>query len=106
MLGALGAYLLLTSIRLLYKRLRKRDGMGMGDAKLLALVAMFLGFWPSIVALFLAVLAASIYGTALLLRGRASTSTRLPFGSFIAAAGLLSALVGDRIILWYTALFR
>jgi len=105
-LAALGGYLLLVIIRFLYKRLRKRDGMGLGDAKLLALIAIFLGFWPAIVALFLAVLTASIYGVGLLLRGRASATSKLPFGSFLAATGLLSALVGDRIIDWYTALFR
>ena len=105
-LAALGAYLLLVIIRFLYKRLRKRDGMGLGDAKLLALIAIFLGFWPAIVALFVAVLTASIYGIVLLLRGRASTTSRLPFGSFLAVAGLLTSLVGDRIIGWYTMLFR
>jgi leader peptidase (prepilin peptidase) / N-methyltransferase len=105
-LAALGGYLLLVLIRFLYKRLRKRDGMGLGDAKLLALIGIFLGFWPAIVALFVAVLTASIYGTALLLRGRATATSKLPFGSFLAAAGLLSALVGDRIIDWYATLFR
>ena len=105
-LAALGGYLLLVLIRFLYKRLRKRDGMGLGDAKLLALIGIFLGFGPAIVALFVAVLTASIYGTALLLRGRATATSKLPFGSFLAAAGLLSALVGDRIIDWYATLFR
>ena len=78
--------------------------MGLGDVKLLALIAAFLGFWPAILALFLGVLLATAYALTLLARRRASALTRLPFGSFLGAGGLLAALFGDQIIAWYKTL--
>ena len=102
----LGAALVLLIVRWLYKALRHREGMGMGDVKLLAMIAAFLGFWPSILALFIGVLIASLYGVILLLRGKAQRTTKLAFGSFLAIGGLVSAQYGDRIINTYTALLR
>jgi leader peptidase (prepilin peptidase) / N-methyltransferase len=101
-----GAALILLIIRWIYKALRRREGMGMGDVKLLAMIAAFLGFWPSILALFIGVLIASLYGVILLLRGKAHATTKLAFGSFLAIGGLISAQFGDRIINMYTALLR
>jgi leader peptidase (prepilin peptidase)/N-methyltransferase len=101
-----GAALLLLTIRRIYKALRKRDGMGLGDVKLLAMIAAFLGFGEALLALFAGVVAASVYGLALLARGRAGAATRLPFGSFLAAGGLFAALFGPQIVAWYTGLLR
>ena len=101
-----GAALLLLIVRWLYRALRHREGMGLGDVKLLAMIAAFLGFWPSILSLFVGVLLASIYGVFLLLRGKAHATTKLAFGSFLAIGGLVSAQFGDRIIAMYAALLR
>jgi leader peptidase (prepilin peptidase) / N-methyltransferase len=101
-----GAALVLLIIRWLYKALRHREGMGLGDVKLLAMIAAFLGFWPSILSLFIGVLLASIYGVILLVQGKAKRTTKLAFGSFLAIGGLTSAQFGDRIINAYTALLR
>lgn len=98
--------LLLLLIRWMYKALRHREGMGLGDIKLLAMIAAFLGFWPTILALFAGVLTATLYAVILLVRGRASAATRLPFGSFLSVGGLIAALFGDRLIEIYTAFLR
>ena len=101
-----GVALILLLIRWGYKALRHREGMGLGDVKLLAMIAAFLGFWPAILALFLGVLSASLYGVVLLLRGRAGAASKLAFGSFLCFGGLISAEYGSRIIESYTALLR
>jgi len=101
-----GAALLLLTIRWLYKAIRKRDGMGLGDVKLLAMIAAFLGFGESLLALFAGVIAASVYGVALVARGKAVGATRLPLGSFIAAGGLYAAYFGPGIVDWYVGLLR
>ena len=80
--------------------------MGLGDVKLIALIAAFLGFWPAILALFLGVLLASAYAVFLLLRGKANRTTRLAFGSFLAIGGLVAAQYGSRLIDMYSALLR
>ncbi len=92
------AALLLLLIRWGYKALRHREGMGMGDVKLLAMIAAFLGFWPAMLALFLGSMLASAYAIVLLVRGKANASTKLAFGSFLAIGGLIATVYGERII--------
>ena len=101
-----GAALLLLAIRWSYKALRNRDGMGLGDVKLLAMIAAFLGFWPAVLSFFVGVVAAAVFSVILLARGRATSTTRIAFGSFLAIGGLLSALFGDRIIAAYSLLLQ
>jgi leader peptidase (prepilin peptidase)/N-methyltransferase len=106
LLAVAGAALLLLIIRWTYRAIRKREGLGLGDVKLIAMIATFLGFWPAMLALFIGVLSATAYGLVLLVRGRAHALTRLPLGSFISAGGLIAALFGERIISSYTSMFR
>jgi leader peptidase (prepilin peptidase) / N-methyltransferase len=101
-----GAALILLLIRWLYKAIRHREGMGLGDVKLLAMIAAFLGFWPAILALFIGVLTATIYGVLLLIRGKVNAVSKLAFGSFLAIGGLISAQYGNRLIDMYIALLQ
>jgi leader peptidase (prepilin peptidase) / N-methyltransferase len=105
-LAICGAALLLFTISAIYKALRKRDGMGMGDVKLLAMIAAFLGFGEALLTLFIGVILAAIYGIILLARGRASAATRLPLGSFLCLAGLYVAWRGEVFVNWYANLLR
>ena len=105
-LAVVGAALLLLVIRWLYRALRHREGMGLGDVKLIAMIAAFLGFTPAILALFIGVLLASLYGVWLVLRRKGGAATKLPFGSFLSAGGLIAALWGNTLIDSYLALFR
>ena len=71
-----------------YRLLRKREGLGLGDAKLIAAIGAWVGFealpW---VAVFGSVLA-MVWALGLRLRGTRITRTlRIPFGPFLAAAG-------------------
>jgi leader peptidase (prepilin peptidase) / N-methyltransferase len=101
-----GAALILLLIRWLYKALRHREGMGLGDVKLLAMIAAFLGFWPAVLAFFLGVLLATAYAVVLLVRGKAGPASKLAFGSFLALGGLLVAQFGNRLIDMYTSLLQ
>jgi leader peptidase (prepilin peptidase)/N-methyltransferase len=101
-----GAALILLLIRWGYKALRGREGLGLGDVKMLAMVAAFLGFWPAVLTLFVGVMLGSVYGVWMMVRGRAGGMTRLPLGSFLGVGGLVAALAGDRVIGWYSGLLR
>jgi leader peptidase (prepilin peptidase)/N-methyltransferase len=101
-----GAALVLLLIRWIYRAARHREGMGLGDVKLLAMIAAFLGFWPAILALFLGTLVAAVYGIVLLARNKAGASSKLAFGSFLCIGGLVAAQFGDRLINMYITLLR
>jgi leader peptidase (prepilin peptidase) / N-methyltransferase len=95
---------ILLLIRFLYKQLRHRDGLGLGDVKLIAMIAAFLGFWPAVLAFFLGAVLCSAYAVTLIARRRADALTRLPLGTFLSIGGLIAALVGTPLIAWYSSL--
>ena len=88
----------------IYHHLRHRDGLGVGDAKLAAMIAAFLGFWPAVLALFLGFILCSIYALTLMARGKATLRKRLPLGTFLCIGGLVAALIGTPVIAWYSSL--
>ena len=104
--AVVGVALFLMAIRWLYRKLRHREGLGLGDVKLLAMIAAFLGFWPAVLSLFVGAFAASVYAVFLLLQGKATATSKIPFGSFLAAAGLFAAQFGDRVIDAYSQMLR
>jgi leader peptidase (prepilin peptidase)/N-methyltransferase len=101
LLQVVAAECLLLVVGWLYKKIRGRDGLGFGDAKLLAMIAAFVGFWPAMLALFVGVVTCAAYALVLIVRGKAQAATRLPLGSFLCLGGLLAALIGNQVIAWY-----
>jgi len=71
----------------IYAKLRKREGLGLGDVKLLAMLGVFLGVDQGIWALLLGAVGGSIVSVVYLLLTRKDPgSYELPFGSFLCAA--------------------
>ncbi len=79
----------------LWKRVH---GMGMGDVKMLAMIGAFLGWRGVIATLFLASLCGSIVGLLLMVVGRLNMQSRLPFGVFLALAGLATVFFRDELL--------
>ena len=76
-------------------------GMGMGDAKLAALLGLYLGRAVA-PALLVGFLAGAIVGIGLILRhGAAARKQAVPFGPFLAFGGTVGLLAGDAIVDWY-----
>lgn len=92
-------------IRALYKALRHREGLGLGDVKLMAMIAAFLGFAPAMLAFFAGVMLAAVYGIVLLARRRATSATQIPLGTFLCIGGLLAALFAGPMLSWYSSFF-
>lgn len=78
-----------------YLKLRKVEGMGGGDIKLAAMFGAVLGWQLTLVTLFLAALAGSIWGGLLMLRGVGSGKTALPFGTLLCPAAMIVYLWGN-----------
>lgn len=103
--GAVAGWTVLWTVGEAYFRLRGREGMGMGDVKMLAMVGAFLGWPHMLVTLFVASAAGSLVGGAMVLASRDNLSFPLPFGSFLAFGALLSTHVADPLIHWYVGRF-
>jgi len=89
--SALGILLgggILYAIALAYYLLAKRDGMGGGDIKLLAMIGAFLGWQSLLFIIFAASLLGSIIGIAAMLKQKKGGRTRIPFGPFLSIAAL------------------
>jgi leader peptidase (prepilin peptidase) / N-methyltransferase len=92
-------------IRALYKALRRREGLGLDDMKLMAMIAAFLGFAPAMLALFVGVILAAFYGIVLLARRKATSTSQIPLGTFLCIGGLLAALFAEPMLSWYRGFF-
>lgn len=91
--GAIAGFLIFPAINLVYKSLRGRDGIGLGDAKLMAGVGMWLGWQALPVVLLVASLSGLGYGFLTLDRTKGPIAqARLPFGPFLCLGAWLSWL--------------
>lgn len=83
----------------LYYLIRKREGLGFGDVKMIAMVAAYLGLSGALLTLILGSLAGSIIGLAYIHIAKKNASTyELPFGSFLGAAALLLVVAGGWLL--------
>ena len=95
-IGSLVGGGLLLAIALFYRAVRKIDGMGGGDVKLMAMIGAFLGWQMVFPVLFIASLLGSVYGLFLMTRG-GTGKTAVAFGSFLAPSAIVVLLVGQRL---------
>ncbi len=107
LLGILAAAGFILLIRWIYWLVRRREGIGLGDAKLMALLAAWLGLAGALLAFGLGVVLGALVAVVLL----AVPSTRresgtwalkkLPLGTFLCIGGIVSSLWGQTIIAAY-----
>jgi leader peptidase (prepilin peptidase)/N-methyltransferase len=102
--AALGAGVLY-AIAAGYYFLRKEEGMGMGDVKMLAMIGAFLGWQAVLLTLILSSFSGAVVGIALLATSRGNMRYALPFGTFLAMGALIAMLTGDAIFNWYLGFF-
>ncbi|WP_313450861.1 prepilin peptidase [Stutzerimonas kunmingensis] len=95
--GAVAGYLSLWSVYWLFKLVTGKEGMGYGDFKLLAMLGAWGGWQVLPLTILLSSVVGAVLGTILLRVQRAESSTPIPFGPYLAIAGWIALLWGDRI---------
>jgi leader peptidase (prepilin peptidase)/N-methyltransferase len=106
-LAALAAASLILLIRWVYWLIRRREGIGLGDAKLMALLAAWLGLPGALLAFGIGVVLGALAAVVMLAIPAARTGTsrwalkKWPLGTFLCVGGIVSSLWGQPIIAAY-----
>ncbi|MBU0770829.1 MAG: A24 family peptidase [Gammaproteobacteria bacterium] len=95
--GAMAGYLVLWSVYWAFRLITGKEGMGYGDFKLLAAIGAFLGWQMLPIVILLSSLVGAIVGIAMIALRAHGRDVPIPFGPYLAAAGLLALFFGDTI---------
>lgn len=96
--GAMAGYLSLWSVYWLFKLLTGKEGMGYGDFKLLAALGAWMGWQVLPLIIILSSLVGAVLGGLTLALSGQGRSTPMPFGPYLAGAGLIAMFWGDTLL--------
>ena len=92
---------LLYAVAVLFYWVTKKEGMGGGDIKLLAMIGAFLGWSSTLFTILVSSLIGSIVGVALMVATGADSKYAIPFGPFLSMGAVIYLFFGKEIIRWY-----
>jgi leader peptidase (prepilin peptidase)/N-methyltransferase len=104
-IGAAVGYLALWSVYWLFKLATGKEGMGYGDFKLLAAIGAWLGWKMLPLVILLSSFVGAAVGIALIVFARRGRSVPIPFGPYLACAGLVALFWGENINRLYLNFF-
>ncbi|HIE26447.1 TPA: prepilin peptidase [Candidatus Poribacteria bacterium] len=118
--GIVGMFIgggIILAIAWLGKLFLRREAMGMGDVKLMAMIGMYLSWWPYqhstflnylfrsirvlMLVLFISAFVGAVIGTIAMLFRKNESRHVIPYGPFLAAGAILTLLYGEKIWMWY-----
>ena len=103
-LGVIAGGGVLAVVALAYYGVTKREGMGGGDIKLLAMIGAFLGWNGAFISLFFGSLVGAFVGVFFMIKEGKDTKYALPFGPFLALGAVVYLFFGNSLINWYLTL--
>ena len=89
-----------------YMKLRKKQGLGMGDVKMMAMVGAFLGYYLAFLTIFFGSLLGLLIGVYLILFRKMNLQTKLAFGVFLGIGATVSLFYGLPFLGWYFGFYR
>ena len=97
-IGAVSGYLVLWSVYWLFKLATGKEGMGFGDFKLLAAIGAWLGWKILPLVILLSSLVGAIVGIGLIVLAKRGREVPIPFGPYLAAAGVIALFWGPALV--------
>jgi leader peptidase (prepilin peptidase)/N-methyltransferase len=91
----------LLAVAWIYNHITKKEGMGGGDIKLLAMIGAFIGLKGVLFTIFAASAAGTIAGIAVMLKTQKGMKLAVPFGPFLSIGTILYIFFGSEIISWF-----
>tara|TARA_B110000908_G_C10251305_1_gene452218 strand:+ start:240 stop:1139 length:900 start_codon:yes stop_codon:yes gene_type:complete len=104
-IGALAGYLSLWSVFWLFKLVTGKEGMGYGDFKLIAALGAWMGWQMLPLIIILSTFVGAVVGIGGLLLKAREKQMPMAFGPFLAMAGWIALIWGDKILAWYLSVF-
>jgi len=104
-IGAMAGYLSLWSVYWAFRLTTGKEGMGYGDFKLLGAIGAWLGWQMLPVTILLSSFVGAIVGVGLIVLARRGRNVPIPFGPYLAAAGLLALFWGKELNRSYLGMF-
>ena len=101
-LGAVFGYLCLWAVFWLFKIVTGKEGMGHGDFKLLAALGAWFGLAALPTIVLLSSVVGAVLGVVLIVTGKQDRETPMPFGPFLAGAGLIHLFYPNLLLTWVT----
>ncbi|MCK9258406.1 MAG: A24 family peptidase [Azoarcus sp.] len=95
--GAMAGYLTLWSIFWLFKLATGKEGMGYGDFKLLGAIGAWLGWQTLPLTILLSSVVGAVVGISLIAFARHGRNVPIPFGPYLATAGIIALFWGEAI---------
>jgi leader peptidase (prepilin peptidase)/N-methyltransferase len=105
-LGALIGGGLLLIVGLGYEKLRHKQGLGMGDIKMMAMVGAFIGWRLALLTIFAGSLLGTLIGIFLMIFRHKTLQTKLAFGVFLGIGAAFSLFYGLPFLYWYLNIYR
>ncbi|MDX8405565.1 MAG: A24 family peptidase [Mariprofundus sp.] len=100
-IGMIAGYSVFWLVNRLFLRVTGREGMGYGDFKLLAMLGAFLGWQALPFIILLSSVIGVVVGSIFLWLSRRGFRAEIPFGPYLAGAGMIWLLWGNEILRWY-----
>ena len=97
LIGGVFGYLIIWLIIFFYKKVRKKEGMGLGDAKLLAVIGFWFGWFSIPFTIFMSSIVALIFVVPSLMNKSRKMSSQIPFGPYIIIAAILYVSFSNQI---------
>ncbi len=96
-LGAAAGYMALWTVYWVFKLVRGKEGMGYGDFKLLAALGAWMGWQMLPAIILLSSVVGAVVGISMMIAARMGFDHKIPFGPYLAGAGLAALLCGQQI---------
>jgi leader peptidase (prepilin peptidase) / N-methyltransferase len=97
--------LIFSALYFFYLKVRKIEGLGVGDIKMVLLMGLFLGLHRLVAAIFLASFSGLLVGIFLIIFKKKNLKFALPFGPFLSLGSYISLFWGTDILAWLGSLW-
>jgi leader peptidase (prepilin peptidase)/N-methyltransferase len=102
---AFGSALIFTGFYFFYLKVRKMEGLGFGDVKMMILLGAFLGVRKMVVALFIASVSGLLVGLVIIVLKKKNLKLALPFGTFLSLGAYVSLFWSEPILVFLQSIY-